>query len=112
GTLLVYEGNTHARHAEPVSTRGGGGESLLVRIHIFAIPIAQLQVRDVVFLGISIFDITNRTFDAAYVASDAFIALAAHGGRSGPLDCSTFADFVLPRAADFVEVVGEDEGGA
>jgi hypothetical protein len=63
-----------------------------------------------VFLGISVFNITDRTLDLLHVGGDAFVTLAAYA--DWPFDRGAGANAGLERRAGLRQVAGEHERSA
>ena len=98
------------RRAGPIGAGSGGLERLHRRSNGLARSVDHLGIGQVVLLGISIFDITERTDGLRRIIGDAFAALGADADR--PLDRGVGADFGTPIRAHLGQIVGPDEGGA
>ena len=85
-------------------------ESFVIRRYKHTVFILHYAVSDFIFFGVSVLNIANRTLDALYERSNAFIAFAANACRPG--NRTVIADFCFPFRADFSQIIGKHEGGA
>src|ERR1039457_358691 len=87
-------------------------EALVVGGDKLTLPILQLSERQLVLLGVSVFDVADRGFEALHERGDPLIPLAARTGGGRPGHRGATADFVLPLRTYRGQGGGEDERGA
>src|SRR3984885_4836234 len=106
----VGEDNAEIRRAGPIGAPGGGLERLHRRSDSLARRVDHLGKGQVVLLGVSVFDVAERTDRLRGVVGNALAAFGADTDR--PFDRRVLADLGLPVRTDLGKIVGPDEGGA
>lgn len=100
---------TLSERLAPVNAFCGVSEVVFSRANRLAVGRDQLGIREVVLLGVSVFNVTNRARQTLNKGGDTVVAFTAQAGW--PVNGRAGADFRFPLFIHFGQVAGEDEGG-
>ena len=106
---LIVQKHTEARSVFPVSTSRSSLECSFIWLNEVAILVLQLGVRNLVTLGISILNVTDRAFNALNGSRNTLVALATQ--TRWPFNRLIYTDFTLESAAYLGQVVSKQESG-